>query len=362
MHIRELDYDLPARLIAQHPSDRRDHSRLMVVRRGGPVLAHAHFRDLPSYLRPGDLLILNDTRVLPARLFGRKARTGGKWEGLFLRRHHEGDWELMCQTRGRPEVGEVIQVEAPCSEPPVPVLELRLESRTTEGHWLVRPNLPGTPVDLLATYGHTPLPPYIRKGLAGDADRERYQTIFAQQPGSVAAPTAGLHFTPEVFDALKQRGINWSFVTLHVGAGTFQPIQVEDIALHRVHAEWCELPAPTVAAINACRRRGGHVIAVGTTTTRTLETVAARGPLQPWSGESELTIAPPFSFHVVDGLITNFHLPRSSLLLLVAAFTGWKSLRESYRIAIEQDYRFYSYGDAMLIAPDHEQPHPQHSG
>jgi len=216
-------------------------------------------------------------------------------------------------------------------------------------------------VDLLGVYGHVPLPPYIRKGRAADADQERYQTVYASQPGSVAAPTAGLHFTPEVFDALQKRGISWSFVTLHVGAGTFQPIQVEDVGQHRVHAEWCGVGAETVAAIAACRQRGGRVIAVGTTTTRTLETVAARGPLQAWSGESDLTIAPPFSFRVIDGLLTNFHLPRSSLLLLAAAFTGWESLKESYRIAIEQGYRFYSYGDAMLIAPANEQSHSPHS-
>jgi S-adenosylmethionine:tRNA ribosyltransferase-isomerase len=361
MHVRELDYDLPPHLIAQHPSSRRDQSCLLVVNRGGFPRAHVRFRDLSSYLAPGDLLVLNNTRVLPARLFGHKARTGGKWEGLFLGRQPDGAWDLMCQTRGRPDVGEVILVEPPDTAVSHQPLELRLEGRTGEGHWLVRPDLPGDPVELLGLYGHIPLPPYIRKGLAEAADQERYQTIFARHPGSVAAPTAGLHFTPEVFQALEQRDITRTFVTLHVGAGTFQPIQVEDVGEHRVQAEWCEVSAETVKAIATCRQRGGRVIAVGTTTTRTLETVAAIGPLRPWSGASDLTIAPPFSFRVVDGLITNFHLPRSSLLLLTAAFTGWESLKESYRIAIQMGYRFYSYGDAMLIAPDHDQSHPPHS-
>jgi S-adenosylmethionine:tRNA ribosyltransferase-isomerase len=357
-----IEYDLPAHLIAQHPCDRRDQSRLLVVARGGPPRVHACFRDLPTFLAPGDLLVLNNTRVLPARLFGRKTSTGGKWEGLFLERRDDGLWELMCQTRGRPELGEIVQIDAPDSKTSCPPLKFRLEGRIAEGHWLVRPDLPGTPVDLLSVYGHIPLPPYIRKGRAAEADRERYQTVYASQPGSVAAPTAGLHFTPELFEALKQRGVAWSFVTLHVGAGTFQPIQVEDVAQHRVQREWCEVGPGTVDAIAACRERGGRVIAVGTTTTRTLETAAALGSLQPWSGESDLTIAPPFAFRVIDALVTNFHLPRSSLLLLVAAFTGWESLQESYRTAIEQNYRFYSYGDAMLIAPDHDQSNPPRQG
>ena len=353
MHISQLDYDLPPELIAQHPSDRRDHSRLLLIRRGGSPQGHHLFRDLPELLRPGDLLVLNNTRVLPARLLGRKARTGGKWEGLFLQQHPEGTWELLCQTRGRPEVGDSVLVDPPVPSSGLEPLSLRLEGRTPEGRWLVRPQgeTRGVP-ELLGLYGQIPLPPYIRKGQEGPGDRERYQTVFANQPGSVAAPTAGLHFTPELLEHLTHRGIEQASVTLHVGIGTFQPIQVEDVTQHRVHPEWCEVPARTVEAIEACRQLGGRVVAVGTTTTRTLETAARQGKLQPWAGQTALTVCPPFAFRVVDALITNFHLPRSSLLLLVAAFTGWDSLRESYRVAIENRYRFYSYGDAMLIAPD----------
>ncbi len=213
----------------------------------------------------------------------------------------------------------------------------------------MKPRGDGTTTDLLAHYGQIPLPPYIRKGRADDADRERYQTVYAQQTGAVAAPTAGLHFTPSVFEGLRQRGVDWTFVTLHVGIGTFQPIQVADVTQHQVHAEWCELPAATVAAITACKERGGRVVAVGTTSVRVLESVAASGPLRPWSGETDLTIRPGFTFRVVDALVTNFHLPRSSLLMLVAAFTGLESMRAAYHEAIAQQYRFYSYGDAMLI-------------
>jgi len=348
-NLSELDYDLPPELIAQHPSDRRDRSRLLLVRRGGPPLGQYLFLDLPKLLRPGDLLVLNNTLVLPARLLGRKARTGGKWEGLFLQQHLDGTWELLCQTRGRPEVGDTILVDPPTPSGEWEPLSLRLEGRTAEGRWLVRPLAVGSVPELLGCYGQVPLPPYIRKGQEGPGDRERYQTVFAKKPGSVAAPTAGLHFTPELLDQLAHCGIERATVTLHVGIGTFQPIQVEDVTQHRVHPEWCEVPVETVQAIEACRQRGGRVVAVGTTTTRTLETAARQGVLQPWTGQTDLTICPPFEFRVVDALITNFHLPRSSLLLLVAAFTGWESLRESYRVAITERYRFYSYGDAMLM-------------
>jgi S-adenosylmethionine:tRNA ribosyltransferase-isomerase len=345
MHIDLFDYDLPPHLIAQHPTPQRDLSRLLVLRRGGSVVAHRVFADLPELLQRGDLLVLNDTRVMPARLLGRRATTGGKWEGLFLRETPEGLWELLSQTRGRLLVGETILVEAAAAE----ALALELVSKTPARHWLARPLVAGTTTELLMRYGQIPLPPYIRKGRAEDADRERYQTVYAQQTGAVAAPTAGLHFTPQVFEHLQQRGIDWTFVTLHVGIGTFQPIQVEDVTQHQVHREWGELPEVTVAAITACKQRGGRVVAVGTTSVRVLETVAATGPLRPWRGESALTIRPGFVFRAVDGLVTNFHLPRSSLLMLVAAFTGMESMHAAYREAIAQQYRFYSYGDAMVI-------------
>jgi S-adenosylmethionine:tRNA ribosyltransferase-isomerase len=286
--------------------------------------------------------VLNDTRVLPARLLGRRSATGGKWEGLFLREHADGTWELMCQTRGHLQAGEVIEVE------PGP-LRLRLVARTPERHWLAAPGEVGSAAELLARYGQVPLPPYIRKGRAGAADLERYQTVYARHAGAVAAPTAGLHFTPEVFERLRQRGVERAYVTLHVGAGTFQPIQVEEVTAHEMHREWGELPEATAAAVAACRRRGGRVVAVGTTAVRVLETAAASGEVRPWSGETGLFIHPPYRFRAVDALVTNFHLPRSSLLVLVSAFAGVDLIRRAYKTAIEERYRFYSYGDAMLI-------------
>ncbi|MHB1423409.1 MAG: tRNA preQ1(34) S-adenosylmethionine ribosyltransferase-isomerase QueA [Gemmataceae bacterium] len=350
IRIDEFDYELPPQRIAQEPCAERDRSRLLVLRRGGEVLGHQQFRDLPTLLAPGDLLVLNDTRVLPARVVGRRARTEGKWEGLILGAVAEGGWELLCQTRGRLIVGESLLVDAPDGQAAGPPLRLCLVGKTPAGRWLVQPSEKGTLAELLARYGRVPLPPYIRKGRAGPNDRERYQTVYANHAGAVAAPTAGLHFTPAIFEALRQRGIDWTFVTLHVGPGTFQPVQVEDVAEHRVQSEWGELPAAAAEAINACKGRGRRVVAVGTTSVRVLETVGQKGmPLTAWSGDTDLTIHPPFDFHVVDALVTNFHLPRSSLLLLVAAFTGMESMRRAYQIAIEQEYRFYSYGDAMLI-------------
>jgi len=336
-----FDYDLPPELIAQEPCPARDRSRLLVVRRADGTLAERHFIDLPELLSPGDLLVLNDTRVLPARLLGRRARTGGKWEGLFLQEHPGGQWELLCQTRGRLVEGEIIQVE------PGP-LELTLVSKSPQGHWFVRPSDPCPPTELLAIHGHVPLPPYIRKGQAAGADRDRYQTVYARQPGAVAAPTAGLHFTPALFERLRQRGIDRTFVTLHVGLGTFQPVQ-GDFRQHTMHREWGELPIEAAEAITACRQRGRRVVAVGTTTVRVLETVAAAGPIRPWSGKTELFIHPPFEFQAVDALVTNFHLPRSTLLLLVGAFAGVDLLEKAYKTAIAERYRFYSYGDAMVI-------------
>jgi S-adenosylmethionine:tRNA ribosyltransferase-isomerase len=249
---------------------------------------------------------------------------------------------MLCQTRGRLVEGETIAVV------PTP-LRLRLEKKLPHAIWLARPNEEGHAATVLQKYGHVPLPPYIRKGQDEEPDRERYQTVFARQPGAVAAPTAGLHFSEDVFSQLRQRGIDWAFVTLHVGWGTFQPLQTEDVTQHQMHSEWGELPQATVAAIAACRQRGGKVVAVGTTAVRVLETVAASGPMRPWTGETNLFIYPPYDFRVVDALITNFHLPRTTLLLLVSAFAGETLLQNAYETAIAVEYRFYSYGDAMLI-------------
>jgi S-adenosylmethionine:tRNA ribosyltransferase-isomerase len=337
-----FDYDLPSHLIAQEPAAERDASRLLVVRRDNGSLSHHAFRDLPQLLAPGDLLVLNETRVLAARLLGRRAKTGGKWEGLFLRELPDGHWELLCQTRGHLEAGETITIE------PGP-LTLHLKRKTADHHWLAQAEPSGPAHVLLQRHGHVPLPLYIRKGKESARDRERYQTVFAGRPGAVAAPTAGLHFTPDLLDRLKAHGVGSAFLTLHVGLGTFQPIQSDNFTQHVMHREWGELSAETADAIHACRRRGGRVIAVGTTCVRVLETVAATGEIHPWSGETQLFIYPPFQFRAVDALITNFHLPRSTLLLLVSAFTGNDFIRRAYEEAITMNYRFFSYGDAMLI-------------
>jgi S-adenosylmethionine:tRNA ribosyltransferase-isomerase len=333
---------LPSELVAQHPCPQRDQSRLMVLRRAQGTIEHFQFHGLPELLSAGDLLVLNDTRVLPARLRGRRAQTGGKWEGLFLQTTPDGLWEMLCRTRGHLTAGELIEVE------PGP-LTLQLAKQASEGHWLVRPMAPGSHVELLETHGAMPLPPYIRKGQADDDDRRRYQTVFARQAGAVAAPTAGLHFSPQLFDRLSARGIAWTFITLHIGAGTFRPVQAADYRAHTLHEEWGELTAPAAKAIVDCRRRGGRVVAVGTTSVRVLESVAACGPVQSWTGYTNLYIYPPYQFQLTDALITNFHLPRSTLLLLAGAFAGVELLERAYRTAVEQQYRFYSYGDAMLI-------------
>jgi S-adenosylmethionine:tRNA ribosyltransferase-isomerase len=336
-----LDYDLPPQLIAQEPAADRDSSRLLVVDRKRAALSHHQFRDLPDLLSPGDHLVLNDTKVLPARLVGRRVKTGGRWEGLFLREQSDGLWELLAQTRGRPLVGEEIAIE------PGP-LRLTLRGRAG-GHWLAEPTSRGSPTELLAVSGHVPLPPYIRKGAALESDRDRYQTVYARADGSVAAPTAGLHFSPGLFDRLRNRGIGWSHVTLHVGVGTFEPIKTEDPTKHQMHAEWGEVSPEAVAAIRRCKDAGGRVIAIGTTATRALETAARLGQLHPWRGETDTYIYPPYRFRVVDALITNFHLPHTTLLLLVAAFAGSELVKMAYEEAIRRSYRFYSYGDAMLV-------------
>ncbi|HEV3440266.1 MAG TPA: tRNA preQ1(34) S-adenosylmethionine ribosyltransferase-isomerase QueA [Gemmata sp.] len=336
-----FDYELPEHLIAQHPTAQRDESRLLIVRCGAAMLKHRTFRDLPDLLTPGDLLVLNDTKVLPARMVGRREATGGKWEGLFLGQTADGLWEMLAQTRGYPEVGTTFIADTG--------LRLTLRGRTDDRHWLMQPEAVGTPLELLSRYGHIPLPPYIRKGRAADDDEERYQTVYAARAGSVAAPTAGLHFTPELFDRLGAKGIETAKVTLHVGLGTFAPVKVDDPAKHLIHREWCEVTQTTVDAICAAKARGNRVVAVGTTTTRTLESAARSDGLKPFSGETGLYIREPFEFQVLDALVTNFHLPRTTLLLLVGAFAGSELLRKAYSEAIASGYRFYSYGDAMLV-------------
>jgi S-adenosylmethionine:tRNA ribosyltransferase-isomerase len=345
-NLSDYDYELPKELIAQQPLANRSDARLMVVDRQEQSIEHAYIRDLPEILRAGDCLVLNDTRVVPARLVGHRERTGAKWTGLFLAADEHGAWQLLSKTRGHLEPGETILLDAPGTGDH---RRLRMLAPLGEGAWAARPEPGGDPWEILNRVGRVPLPPYIRGGEMNDDDAVQYQTVYADRPGSIAAPTAGLHFTPELMRKLSAAGIDSARVTLHVGIGTFRPIAVERLDEHTMHSEWCELSAETVEQIDATKRRGGRVVAVGTTSVRTLESAARDGVLKPLVGETRLFIKPSFTFRVVDALLTNFHLPRSTLLVLVRTFGGDALLRRAYEEAIREEYRFFSYGDAMLI-------------
>lgn len=346
-HIDAYDYDLPPELIAQRPPPYRDAGRLMVVDRQSQTLSHRMIRDLPELLRPRDCLVLNNSRVVPAKLQGVRTKTGGKWEGLFLGLSAERDWKLIGQTRGRLKIGETITLSPPGAIDAWLILELR--ERGSEGVWIWRPLSEQNPWELLDQFGRIPLPPYIARSEERLEDRERYQTTFAQTPGSVAAPTAGLHFTPELLERCRQRGVDQAQVTLHVGLGTFRPVNVVNIHEHVMHAEWCTLPAETAAKLQQVRTEEGRIVAVGTTACRTLETAVTANGWAGWEGESRLFITPSYEFRAIDALLTNFHLPKSTLLMLVSAFAGYELTRAAYAAAIAERYRFFSYGDAMLI-------------
>lgn len=342
----QYDYDVPRELIAQHPLPRRSDARLMVVNRAAASIEHFHVRDLPEILRAGDCLIFNDTKVIPARLVGRRDRTGARWTGLFVEADEQGVWRVMCKTRGKLEPGEAIVV---LSWDLRQTITLRLLSKLDGGMWAARPEPLGEPLEILQRVGRVPLPPYIRDGEMVEEDVESYQTMFAQQPGAVAAPTAGLHFTPELIDELARRGVQHEHVTLHVGVGTFRPIMAQRLDEHPMHSEWCSLSAETAERLRGLKQKGRRIVAVGTTVARTLETAANGGDLTAFSGQTNLFIRPPFQFRAVDALLTNFHLPRSTLLILVRTFGGDELIRRAYDEAISDQYRFYSYGDAMLI-------------
>jgi S-adenosylmethionine:tRNA ribosyltransferase-isomerase len=352
--LASYDYDLPAELIAAEPLPERDQSRMLIVDRTSGSIRHSHVRDLPEILRPGDRLILNDTQVVPARLFGSKAATGGKWEGLFLDSLPTGQWRLIAHAGGRLRPGDVIKIRpanpsADLVSANQPTMTLTLAERDEEGVWTVVPSTNEPAFDVLRRFGTVPLPPYIGRKCGTESDRERYQTTYARRPGAVAAPTAGLHFTPELLARCAERRIDRSFVTLHVGIGTFRPIAVERLSEHVMHREWCELSDESCRKVLETRQRGDRIVAVGTTSVRTLESASQSGSPQPWSGETNLFIRPPYRFRAVDCLLTNFHLPRSTLLVLVSALAGLELIRKAYRQAIEERYRFYSYGDSMLI-------------
>jgi len=334
---KTFHYDLPRELIAQTPLPRRSDSRLLQLSRSDGVLADRQFRDLPGLLNAGDLLVFNDTQVIPARLFGRK-ESGGRVEVMLER--VLSDSECLAQLRvSKPlRIGGAILLEDGS--------RLWVQGRDG-GFFHLRLDGAGLSA-LLQRLGHMPLPPYItREDTEQDADR--YQTVYAERPGAVAAPTAGLHFDNELLAALDERGIERSRVTLHVGAGTFQPVRVENIEEHRMHAEYLEVPALACEAVQRTKERGGRVIAVGTTAVRALETAAQGGELRPFSGDSSIFIYPGYRFRVIDGLVTNFHLPESTLLMLVCALAGIEQTLAAYRHAVTQRYRFFSYGDAMLI-------------
>ena len=347
-----IDYDLPQQLIAQEPAQNRIDARLMVIDRQRESIEHFYVRDLPELLRAGDRLVFNDTKVIPAQLRGLRMETGGRWQGLFLGLSAEGDWRIVCKTRGRLREPEPIML---LDRDGRETAKLWLVERTENGQWLARPDEEVPAEQLLAKVGQVPLPPYIRGGRMVDDDVLRYQTVFARNPGAVAAPTAGLHFTTDLLEALSQSGVSSSAVTLHVGMGTFRPISVDDPAEHDMHAEWGDLSQAAADEMNSTRAAEGRIISVGTTSTRVLESVAAAQniaagqSIKPWQGETNLYIRPPYEYRVVDALLTNFHFPRTTLLLLVQAFGGTGLIKEAYQRAIAEEYRFYSYGDAMLI-------------
>jgi len=345
--LEQYDYDLPKDLIAQQPLKQRTDARLLVVHRADESIAHTHVRDLPEVLRPGDCLVLNDTRVVPARLVGRRVRTGGRWEGLFLEADPSGAWRLMSKTRGKLQPGETVSVRDDQSHQD---LTLRMVMKNDDGTWIARPETDEAWLDLLDRVGRVPLPPYIRGGEMIPADRGTYQTTYAEKPGAVAAPTAGLHFTPKLLGRLREAGIEQYTLTLHVGLGTFRAIATERLKDHPMHSEWGQLGAETARALNEVRARGGRIVAVGTTVVRVLETAAdAAGKLSAWEGKTDLFIRPPYDFRAVDALMTNFHLPKTTLLVLVRTFGGEELIRRAYEEAVAERYRFYSYGDSMLI-------------
>ena len=340
MKTSDFDYHLPESSIAQTPAEPRDSSRLLVLHRDTGEREHRIFRDVTEYLRAGDLLVLNQTRVIPARIFARKA-TGGKVELLLLRRRDTLTWEALVGGKGL-RIGTKVRVEA---GPEAEIIELLEGSER-----LVQFSEPIEPY--FSQVGHVPLPPYIHEKLTNP---ERYQTVYAKEPGSAAAPTAGLHFTPRLLDELQAKGVKVAYVTLHVGLDTFAPVNEDDPEEHKIHTEWCELPVETAEAINETREAGGRVVAVGTTSVRTLESAARYATLGrsarivPFTGSTDLYILPGYRFSLVDVMITNFHLPKSTLLMLVSAFAGREQIIETYELAIREGYRFYSFGDAMLI-------------
>ncbi|MGA2315896.1 MAG: tRNA preQ1(34) S-adenosylmethionine ribosyltransferase-isomerase QueA [Thermodesulfobacteriota bacterium] len=341
MRIEEFDYHLPTSLIAQYPSPQRGETSLMILHRQTGVIEHRAFQDITRYLNSSDLLVMNNTRVLPARLIGKK-ETGGRIEMLLIPSWNgiKGEWKALIKGSGKVKRGARIRFEQG--------LEGEVEE-IRNGKTKVNFSYQGEVMEILQKIGHIPLPPYIKRG-DEPLDRERYQTVLAERDGSIAAPTAGLHFTHALLQSLKENRVRTTTITLHIGIGTFAPVKTCDIEDHTIEAEWIEISEETAREIEDTKARGGKVIAVGTTTTRALESFSNRnGGVRPGKGMTSLFIYPPYRFHVIDGLVTNFHLPKSTLIMLVSAFAGKDLLMMAYQEAIRRKYRFYSYGDSMLI-------------
>ncbi|WP_058307271.1 tRNA preQ1(34) S-adenosylmethionine ribosyltransferase-isomerase QueA [Gracilibacillus massiliensis] len=341
MEIEDFDFDLPEELIAQTPLQERASSRLMVLNRENRTISHHHFYDILDFLNAGDCLVLNDTKVLPARLYGVKEETGAKVEVLLLTQIENDDWEVLVKPAKKIKIGSKIsfgdgQLIATC-----------LETKEHGGR-ILRFEYQGIFYEVLDQLGEMPLPPYIKEQLE---EKDRYQTVFAKEQGSAAAPTAGLHFTETLLEKIKQKGVGIAFITLHVGLGTFRPVSVDNIKEHEMHAEFYQMTQETAAQLNEVKKKGNRIISVGTTSTRTLETIArdTGGVFEERNGWTDIFIYPPYQFKAIDGLITNFHLPKSTLIMLVSALADRDFILEAYHQAVDERYRFFSFGDAMLI-------------
>lgn len=340
MKVSDFDFYLPEELIAQHPLEKRDTSKLMVLDKNTGDIEHKHFHDIIDYLNEGDTLVLNNTRVMPARLIGEKEETGGKIEFLLLKRIEGDKWECLAKPGKRAKIGQKFTFgngKLKCTV--VDIVE--------EGNRIIEFSYEGIFEQVLDELGEMPLPPYITEKLE---DRERYQTVYSKEKGSAAAPTAGLHFTEELLRKVKEKGVNIAYLTLHVGLGTFRPVKVDDINEHIMHSEFYNLDEENANIINETKKRGDRVIAVGTTSTRTLETIGGEdGFVSPQSGWTDIFIYPGYKYKIVDNLITNFHLPESTLIMLVSALAGKENVMNAYKKAVEEKYRFFSFGDSMFI-------------
>ena len=339
MLLSDFDYNLPEELIAQTPCQQRDHSRLMVLNRKDKSISHKHFYDLKQYLKKGDTLVFNDTKVIPARLIGHRAKTGGKVEVFLLRRTEGNRWETLVKPGKKAQIGNIIEFSDE--------LSCEVVDHTDFGGRIVEFKFDGIFEEILDRLGETPLPPYIHEKLA---DKNRYQTVYARENGSAAAPTAGLHFTKELLEEIKAMGVNLAFVTLHVGLGTFRPVNVDNIEDHVMHKELYHIEKEAADIINNTKKNGGRVIAVGTTSIRTLESAAKEdGIIEPIADETGIFIYPGYKFKIVDAIVTNFHLPKSTLIMLISAFAGREYVLSAYEEAVREKYRFFSFGDAMFI-------------